>query len=129
MTLTACIECGNLTEGARCDHHRLKKIDIRSARRRGYTTAWDRLSRRARRLQPFCTDCGATSNLETDHSPEAWERHDQGLPVRLQDVEVVCADCNRARGSARPWGVDPARTFREPPSAPSVSVIPPGGIL
>jgi 5-methylcytosine-specific restriction enzyme A len=59
------------------------------------------LSRRARRLQPFCTDCGSTEDLQTDHTPEAWKRKAAGKPLRLADVEVVCGPCNRARGAAR----------------------------
>ena len=71
---------------------------------RGYGSAWQRLSARARRLQPFCSDCGATDDLTADHSPEAWERVAAGLPVRLADVDVVCRGCNSRRGRARPWG-------------------------
>lgn len=99
MLLKPCIECGTLSDKARCAKHRPK--DTRNARRRGYDTAWTRLSKRARAKQPFCTDCGATEDLQADHSPQAWERHAQGLPIRLEDVDVVCGPCNRARGAAR----------------------------
>lgn len=79
--------------------HRPK--DIRDARQRGYDTAWTRLSKRARTKQQFCSDCGATDGLQADHTPQAWERHAQGLPIRLEDIDVVCGQCNRARGAAR----------------------------
>ena len=72
-----------------------------TARERGYDAAWERLSRRARRLQPFCSDCGREDGLTTDHSPRAWERRAAGLRVRLEDVDVVCRWCNSERGPAR----------------------------
>ncbi|GAA4756021.1 hypothetical protein GCM10023217_29870 [Gordonia alkaliphila] len=75
-----------------------------TAHRRGYDSTWTRLSRRARRLQPFCTDCSATTDLQADHSPEAWERRAQGLTIRLADIDVVCGPCNRARGQAKQGG-------------------------
>lgn len=72
----------------------------------GYDAAWDRLSKRARRLQPWCSDCGTSTDLTCDHSPEAWERKERGLPIRLQDVDVVCRACNSRRGPARQLDVD-----------------------
>lgn len=72
-----------------------------NARARGYNTAWDRLSRRARTLQPWCTDCGTTHDLTVDHSPAAWDRQAAGQPIRLDDVDVVCRPCNGRRGAAR----------------------------
>ena len=101
MILQPCIECGHLSARNRCDTHALPDRKIQ-AQRRGYDAQWRRLSRKARKLQPFCTDCGATNDLQADHSPEAWERHERGLPIRLTDVSVVCGECNRRRGQARP---------------------------
>lgn len=108
MTLKPCQKCGEPTDSTRCDEHTTRPepiVERASARARGYTTSWDKLSRRARRLQPFCSDCGATDNLSTDHSPEAWRRHEQGLPIRLADTDVVCIPCNNRRGPARGDGV------------------------
>lgn len=99
MTLKPCIDCGEPSDGPRCRLHRPPE---KSRRERGYDAAWDRLSRRARRLQPFCIDCGATDDLQGDHSPQAWQRREQGLPIRLCDIDVVCGPCNRRRGCARP---------------------------
>lgn len=78
-----------------------------TARSRGYDARWTRLSKRARKLQPFCSDCGRTDRLTTDHSPEAWRRHEAGQTIRLEDVDVVCVWCNGDRGAARgPDAVD-----------------------
>lgn len=90
MTAKPCIDCGEPTAGTRCAQHR------------GYDRRWRVLSERARKLQPFCADCGAVEDLQTDHSPEAWERVAAGKPIRLRDVDVVCGPCNRERGQARP---------------------------
>ena len=103
-----CLVCGEPAEGTRCPDHqqpdRPARTHALSPARRGYDAAWRKLSARARRLQPWCTDCGATDDLTTDHSPEAWRRHDTGKPIRLQDVDVVCRSCNSRRGPARTRG-------------------------
>lgn len=107
MTRQPCLTCGTATDGTRCpdcqvDHERQTDQRRGSARERGYTTAWDRLSRRARKAQPFCTDCQRTDDLQLDHLPGAWDRQALGRGLRLGiDVEVVCGDCNRSRGASR----------------------------
>lgn len=90
MTAKPCLDCGQPTAGTRCPEHR------------GYDRRWRVLSERARKLQSWCSDCGSTEDLQTDHSPEAWARIAAGKPVRLRDVDVVCGPCNRERGQARP---------------------------
>lgn len=97
--LKPCLRCGALSDRARCPAHRPK--DTRNARERGYDTAWTKLSKRARARQNWCSDCGTNHALQADHSPEAWERKAQGLPIRLTDIDVVCGPCNGRRGSAR----------------------------
>jgi len=97
-----CLTCGEPSPSTRCADH---AVDPKpSARSRGYDHLWTRVSARARRLQPWCSHCGAVDDLQADHSPEAWERHAAGLAVRLTDVRVLCGSCNRAAGAARPTG-------------------------
>lgn len=113
--LKPCLDCGTLSERPRCPDHDQRPAEVKtSSTARGYDTAWRKLSERARRLQPFCTDCGTTNDLTTDHSPEAWQRHNAGLPIRLADVAVVCRSCNGKRGRARPE----TRGREVPPAAP-----------
>jgi 5-methylcytosine-specific restriction protein A len=95
-----CLDCGTPSSNTRCPDH-LRHAPKPSAASRGYDNQWTRLSRRARRLQPWCTDCGSTENLQTDHLPSAWERKAAGKTIGLTDVDVVCGDCNRRRGAAR----------------------------
>lgn len=107
MTRQPCLTCGEVTETTRCPDcqaTRDRRTEVRrgTARDRGYTTSWDRLSRRARRLQPFCSDCGSIVDLQLDHLPGAWDRQAKGRGLRLGiDAEVVCGACNRSRGASR----------------------------
>ncbi|WP_343953434.1 hypothetical protein, partial [Tsukamurella spumae] len=99
MTARPCIDCGDVVPtGIRCPTCQPPEAPERTPAARGYDAAWRNLSRRARRLQPFCTDCGATDDLQADHTPAAWDRKARGLPIRLRDIDVVCGPCNRARG-------------------------------
>lgn len=114
MTLKPCIECGELATGPRCEDHALTPAKA-SRQARGYDAAWQRLSRQARRLQPWCLDCGTSEDLTTDHSPEAWRRRELGLVIRLTDVAVVCRSCNGKRGRARPLaGSTPSEVLSTP---------------
>jgi len=112
-----CLVCGEVSEGRRCPAHTPSATALRrsSAQERGYDAEWQRLSRRARRLQPWCSDCGTEEGLTADHLPSAWDRKARGLVLRLEDVDVVCGPCNVRRGSSRPgsergagmaWGDD-----------------------
>lgn len=94
MTWTACIVCGEPSPASRCDEHAIKpKPRSKTTTQRGYDSRWRRLSERARRLQPWCSDCNTTEDLTTDHL--RW-------PARtLDDVDVVCRSCNSRRGPIR----------------------------
>lgn len=102
-----CIVCGEPSPEPRCEQHskRPSKTHKESTNARGYGHSWTQLSRRARRLQPWCSDCGTSEDLSCDHSPEAWRRVAAGKPIRLKDIDVVCIRCNIARGKARGEGV------------------------
>lgn len=113
----SCAECGEPYEQTdpkstgRCDEcrqtdRRERERDTLRAgrlgpRAKGYDGHWDNLSRRARRLQPWCSDCGSPDNLTADHTTRAWKRRQQRKTIRLQDIDVVCMDCNNERGPAR----------------------------
>ena len=106
MPLKPCIQCGQPTTETRCDEHPFKRRNYPrpTATARGYDAAWQRLSRRARTLAPFCEDAhlgGCNGPLTADHRPSTWTRRDHGLPLRLQDVSVVCMRHNALRGKAR----------------------------
>lgn len=112
---SVCSECGAVYErhssSSRCDECRpprertvalvMRERNRPQHRGAGYGAVWDRLSKRARKLQPFCSDCGRTDDLTADHSPEAWARQQAGKAIRLEDIDVVCRRCNSERGPAR----------------------------
>lgn len=106
-----CITCGEPVVDSRCREcqreveRTFARAPKTSASSRGYDWRWTQLSQRARRTQPWCTDCGTEDDLQADHSPEAWRRYEAGLPIRLEDVDVVCGTCNDERGTARPGGM------------------------
>lgn len=106
-----CLVCGEPSTESRCPDHRLD-AHHQSADERGYNSRWRRLSEKARKLQRFCSDCGTTTDLTADHSPEAWRRHNAGKPIRLRDIDVVCRPCNARRGKTR--GVDPITAGHRP---------------
>lgn len=114
MTLSPCIVCGTPADGTRCPDHTNPYSPKAPTTARGYDWAWQQLSRRARRMQPFCEDCSTTDDLTTDHTPEAWKRKAAGKAVRLQDVAVTCRGCNARRGQARPTdrNLAPTRGYR-----------------
>lgn len=113
--LKPCLDCGELSAFTRCAEHRRPVASAKgSASSRGYDSAWSRLSRRARRLQPFCSDCGASEDLTVDHSPEAWQAKAAGRQIGLDLVDVVCRSCNAKRGRSRPWGNDPSTAIGDP---------------
>jgi len=98
MTLRPCLTCGEPSERSRCPEHHTTA----SPHTLGYDAAWDRLSKRARTMQDFCSVPGCTStDLTLDHSPEAWARKARGLAIRLQDVQVLCRSHNAQKGRAR----------------------------
>jgi len=106
--LSPCVECGELSYEAHCNEHRPQRAPKREQMKKGYDAAWVRLSKKARRLQPFCTDCGTEDDLTADHSPEAWKAYYSGRRITLEMIDVCCRSCNAARGAARgqriTWG-------------------------
>ena len=106
--LKVCADCGDLTDAARCIACKPREAK-KSATARGYGSAWQRLSTRARRLQPWCSDCGAVNDLTVDHSKDAWEAHEEGREITIDLVDVVCRACNSRRGQARDLGTRPVK--------------------
>ncbi len=105
--MNPCLECGEPTSESRCPRHRLPSSPKATPESRGYDETWRKLSKRARRLQPWCTDCGGQEDLTADHNAVAWERRAAGKVIRLEDIDVVCRRCNANRGRTRPGGDDP----------------------
>lgn len=127
-----CLKCGVPTPSSYCEDHdpgAWRDRRHQSATDRGYDAAWSRLSRRARRMQGFCSDCGSSDDLQLDHTPRTWARKAEGKVIRLKDTGgVVCGPCNRRRGAGRQrpedQGTDPGgrpRGLRGKAETPSLS--------
>lgn len=128
IVLKPCLVCGEPSESSRCPEHVLPSSPKQNTTERGYGWTWQKLSERARRMQPFCSDCFATADLTTDHSEQAWRRVAEGKPIRLRDVEVVCRSCNARRGRARPRGDAPPVGSADPRRQAESASHTPGGI-
>src|SRR5690625_4069438 len=105
---SVCPECGAVFSRedssaycSDCKPQRDYATRTKTTHERGYNERWNRLSRKARELQPFCSDCGTMDDLTADHTELAWQRFDAGKTIRLQDIDVVCRSCNSATGEAR----------------------------
>lgn len=101
-----CAECRQV-ENREIERDRLRS---QTTAERGYGHRWQQLSKRARRLQDFCSDCGSPEDLTVDHSMRAWAAHEAGKTITLDMVDVVCSRCNTERGAAR--GVDASDVHR-----------------
>lgn len=123
--IKVCSDCGALTAAARCANCKPRETK-KSATRRGYDAAWQRLSTRARRLQPWCSDCGAVDDLTVDHSKDAWEARGSGREITLDMVTVVCRPCNSRRGQARDLGTRPVGNGEGPSGKAQFASLPSG---
>lgn len=98
-----CLKCGALSPGSYCRPCNAERIRARqqcrgTTKQLGYGSAWKRLSVKARRLQPFCSTCGASDDLTTDHiTPLA--RSDRAAPVTIDAVQILCRSCNARKGA------------------------------
>jgi 5-methylcytosine-specific restriction endonuclease McrA len=62
-----------------------------------HTTRWAKLSKRLRRMSPFCESCGSTEHLSVDHVIPASERPD--LIFEVANLRILCSTCNQKRGN------------------------------
>lgn len=97
-TLRPCLDCGETCSGTRCvpcGRTRQLRLDQQrgGATARGYSAGWERLRRKAVKLQGFCADCGGTVDLTGDHL--IWPA------CTLDDVAVLCRSCNSRKGAVR----------------------------
>src|SRR5215204_3341018 len=81
-----CPDCKRARERAR----------VRGTRKqRGYTDAWLQLVKVAISQHPYCSACGATTDLTGDHRIPL----SKGGTSTLGNIEVLCRRCNSAKGN------------------------------
>lgn len=98
--LTSCLECGEPSEGTRCDEHAIKRQPRAWTARD--TGRWRRLSRRLRKMQPFCLQCGTPDDLTVDHIVPLDAGGD---PFDVSNLQVICRRHNSMKGTT--WGETP----------------------
>jgi 5-methylcytosine-specific restriction endonuclease McrA len=89
-----CLYCGVLSRGSACNAC-LRQIEARDPRRknRPYDHEWNKLSKLARQIQPWCSRCGSKKDLTADHIlPLA-----AGGSNILENIQVLCRRCNSGR--------------------------------
>lgn len=89
----------DLPERGRCreclrDYYRERRKRRGSTAQRGYDNEWRKLSEQAIAAQPYCSVCGTTDDLTTDHV-DPRTRGMAGLT--LNDVQVLCRFHNSQR--------------------------------
>ena len=83
--LRACLDCGAPSAWTRCPAHTRARTRVRTANRQ-----------RARDViaaQPWCSDCGSTRDLTSDHVIALAEGGTNDGPQR-----TLCRPCNSRRG-------------------------------
>lgn len=93
-----CLVCGEPSSASRCpEHPAAARPDTRPRDRvtRANRAAWKNLSRRLRRLQPWCSVPGcASTDLTVDHIVSL---DDGGEPYALDNLQVLCRSHNTQR--------------------------------
>jgi 5-methylcytosine-specific restriction endonuclease McrA len=78
----------------RCAEH--KRADTRGTRtQQGYDNRWLRIAAEAIRQQPWCSVCGATTDLTGDHIMQL----SKGGENSAENCRVLCRRCNSRRGN------------------------------
>lgn len=99
MSLKPCVVCGDISDRSRCPEHRAR--DTRTNRTHvawKNNAHWKNLSKRLRRLSPFCETCGAIEDLTTDHILPV-DAHPE-LVYSEENCRILCRPCNGKRGNA-----------------------------
>lgn len=116
-----CLVCGEPSAESRCPDHRVHKTHTGRHAVHTNTTRWKKLSRKLRRMQPFCSTCGARDDLTVDHKVPLTERPD--LAYDLANLDVLCRSCNSAKdahlgGWAKAAGQPPEGKAQRPLHTP-----------
>lgn len=98
MTLRPCLTCGTPSDGPRCTNCRPTDTRIRKDKgQAAYDPVWRKLSIKARTMQPWCQDCGATADLTADHVLPKSEFPE--LVHAIENIAIRCRSCNSRRGA------------------------------
>lgn len=94
--MTPCLYCGVLSRSSTCKQC-LYAIQARDPKRRernkAYDHEWNKLSRLARQIQPWCSRCGSQKDLTADHILSLAN----GGSNTLSNIMVLCRSCNSSK--------------------------------
>jgi 5-methylcytosine-specific restriction endonuclease McrA len=94
-----CAGCGRVVRASRClECQRIKDRQRPTRSQRGYDYQWNKLSRRLREQQPFCSIPGCNNkDLTVDHiiplSEAPW------LKLEITNLRVLCRSHNSQKGN------------------------------
>ena len=94
---TPCLYCGVISRGSVCRQCKaaIESKDIkRQERHRAYDYEWQKLSRLARKIQPWCSRCGTNKYLTADHILSLAN----GGSNILENIMILCRKCNSSKG-------------------------------
>jgi 5-methylcytosine-specific restriction endonuclease McrA len=97
VTLRPCLDCGTPSDGPRCPAHTTTTKQRPKGHIHTNTTRWKNLSKRLRKLSPFCELCGAREQLSVDHILPVSEAPE--LVFAEENLRVGCLSCNGSRGN------------------------------
>jgi 5-methylcytosine-specific restriction enzyme A len=92
-----CLYCGVISRGSVCRQCKaaIESKDIkRQERHRAYDYEWQKLSRLARKIQPWCSRCGTNKDLTADHILSL----ENGGSNILENIMILCRKCNSSKG-------------------------------
>ncbi|WP_083773895.1 HNH endonuclease [Tsukamurella paurometabola] len=91
-----CLRCGTPSTTTRCSGCSASTTKKpRSVAHAGSDSRWRRISLKAREQQPWCLDCGTTSDLTADHILPVSDYPE--LAHEIENVTVRCRSCNSRR--------------------------------
>ncbi len=101
MSLKPCKDCGEPVEHTRCPDCAREVQRPESSKNREHVafanlSRWKNLSKRVRRIQPWCDVCGTDQRLQANHVISTKERPD--LTYAMENLSVLCAKHNGGRG-------------------------------
>ncbi|MGR6091397.1 HNH endonuclease signature motif containing protein [Brevibacterium sp. CSND-B09] len=89
MTMTSCLICGEVSQGPRCEQHRIVKTKTNTDHVAFANNAkWKNLSKRLRKKSPFCEICGTAEDLTIDHIVRAVDRPE--WVYEIDNCRVLC---------------------------------------
>src|SRR5690606_15527647 len=95
-----CLVCGELSKESRCSEHRITRTSREGHAAYKNNARWKNLSKKLRKLQPWCSECGATDDLTCDHIIPVKERSD--LTYATENIQILCRSCNGSKAGQPP---------------------------